>query len=174
MNPLGIEIWYRTTSCFSILDGIKAIRSVLKKYRTRSPALVLLNRCQCVLLFCANAVLPLLFLNWSEAQCPPKGCPLSQVFFFCPTTKTINNVFFCLVLSASLIKFFFFAEQLRFQTGGKCSDPGHVFEVCWHVFSNFPDSSFPFFICQFWSLNLFSSNIKNDLDAPPPRSLDSC
>ncbi len=89
-------------------------------------------------------------------------------FFFCPTTKTINNVFFCLVLSASLIKFFFFAEQLRFQTGGKCSDPGHVFEVCWHVFSNFPDSSFPFFICQFWSLNLFSSNIKNDLDAPPP------
>ncbi len=37
--PLGIEIWYRTTRHFSILDGIEAIRSVPKKYRTRYPAL---------------------------------------------------------------------------------------------------------------------------------------
>lgn len=64
--------------------------------------------------------------------------------------------------------FLFFAERLRFQTGVKCSDPGHVFEVFWHVFPKFPDSSFPFFICQFWSLNLFSCNIKNDSDVSPP------
>ncbi len=41
INPLGIEIWYRTTRRFSILGGIEAIRSVPKKYRTRYPALVL-------------------------------------------------------------------------------------------------------------------------------------
>ncbi len=35
INPLGIEIWYRTTRRFSILGGIEAIRSVPKKYRTR-------------------------------------------------------------------------------------------------------------------------------------------
>ncbi len=40
INPLGIEIWYRTTRRFSILCGIEAIRSVPKKYRTRYPALV--------------------------------------------------------------------------------------------------------------------------------------
>ncbi len=40
INPLGIEIWYRTTRHFSILGGIEAIRSVPKKYRTRYPALV--------------------------------------------------------------------------------------------------------------------------------------
>ncbi len=34
INPLGIEIWYRTTRRFSILDGIEAIWSVPKKYRT--------------------------------------------------------------------------------------------------------------------------------------------
>ncbi len=39
INPLGIEIWYRTTRRFSILDDIEAIRSVPKKYRTRYPAL---------------------------------------------------------------------------------------------------------------------------------------
>ncbi len=39
INPLGIEIWYRTTRRFSILGGIEAIRSVPKKYRTRYPAL---------------------------------------------------------------------------------------------------------------------------------------
>ncbi len=39
INPLGIEIWYQTTILFSILDGIEAIRSVPKKYRTRYPAL---------------------------------------------------------------------------------------------------------------------------------------
>ncbi len=39
INPLGIEIWYRTTRHFSILGGIEAIRSVPKKYRTRYPAL---------------------------------------------------------------------------------------------------------------------------------------
>ncbi len=37
--PLRIEIWYQTTRHFSILDGIEAIRSVPKKYRTRYPAL---------------------------------------------------------------------------------------------------------------------------------------
>ncbi len=41
INPLGIEIWYRTTRRFSILGGIKAIRSVPKQYRTRYPALLL-------------------------------------------------------------------------------------------------------------------------------------
>ncbi len=41
INPLGIEIWYRTTRHFSILGGIEAIRSVPKKYRTRYPALAL-------------------------------------------------------------------------------------------------------------------------------------
>ncbi len=41
VNSLGIEIWYRTTRRFSILDGINAIRSVPKKYRTQYPALVL-------------------------------------------------------------------------------------------------------------------------------------
>ncbi len=30
INPLGIEIWYRTTRRFSIIDGIKAIQSVTK------------------------------------------------------------------------------------------------------------------------------------------------
>uniref|UniRef100_A0A672L079 Far upstream element-binding protein 1 n=2 Tax=Sinocyclocheilus grahami TaxID=75366 RepID=A0A672L079_SINGR len=39
LNPLGIKIWYRMTRRFSILDGIEAIRSVPKKYRTRYPAL---------------------------------------------------------------------------------------------------------------------------------------
>ncbi len=39
INPLGIEIWYRTTRHFSILGCIEAIRSVPKKYRTRYPAL---------------------------------------------------------------------------------------------------------------------------------------
>ncbi len=39
INPLGIEIWYRTTRSFSIICGIEAIRSVPKKYRTRYPAL---------------------------------------------------------------------------------------------------------------------------------------
>ncbi len=39
INPLGIEIWYRTTRRFSILCGIEAIQSVPKKYRTRYPAL---------------------------------------------------------------------------------------------------------------------------------------
>ncbi len=39
INPLGIEIWYRTTRRFSILDGIEAIWSVPKKYRTQYPAL---------------------------------------------------------------------------------------------------------------------------------------
>ncbi len=39
INPLGIEIWYRTTRRFSILGGIEAIQSVPKKYRTRYPAL---------------------------------------------------------------------------------------------------------------------------------------
>ncbi len=39
INPLGIDIWYRTTRRFSILCGIASIRSVLKKYRTRYPAL---------------------------------------------------------------------------------------------------------------------------------------
>ncbi len=39
INPLGIEIWYRTTRRFSILGGIEAIWSVPKKYRTRYPAL---------------------------------------------------------------------------------------------------------------------------------------
>ncbi len=39
INPLGIEIWYRTTRSFSILCGIEAIRSVPKKYWTRYPAL---------------------------------------------------------------------------------------------------------------------------------------
>ncbi len=39
INPLGIEIWYRTTRCFSILDGIEATRSVPKKYQTWYPAL---------------------------------------------------------------------------------------------------------------------------------------
>ncbi len=34
INPLGIEVWYRTTRRFLILDGIEAIR-----YRTRYPAL---------------------------------------------------------------------------------------------------------------------------------------
>ncbi len=37
INPLGIEIWYRTTRSFSVLGGIEAIRSVPKKYRTRYP-----------------------------------------------------------------------------------------------------------------------------------------
>ncbi len=41
INPLGIEIWYRTTRRFSILGGIEAIRSVPEKYRTRYPALLL-------------------------------------------------------------------------------------------------------------------------------------
>ncbi len=41
INPLGIEIWYRTTRRFSILGGIEAILSVPKKYRTRYPALLL-------------------------------------------------------------------------------------------------------------------------------------
>ncbi len=40
INPLGIEIWYRTTRRFSILGAIEAIRSVSKKYRTRYPALM--------------------------------------------------------------------------------------------------------------------------------------
>ncbi len=40
INPLGIEIWYRTTRRHSILDGIEAIRLVPKKYRTRYPALL--------------------------------------------------------------------------------------------------------------------------------------
>ncbi len=40
INPLGIEIWYRTNRHFSILDGIEAIRSVPKKYRPRYPALL--------------------------------------------------------------------------------------------------------------------------------------
>ncbi len=35
INPLGIEICYRTTRRFSKLDSIEAIRSVPKKYRTR-------------------------------------------------------------------------------------------------------------------------------------------
>lgn len=39
INPLGIEIWCRTTRHFSILNGIEAIRSVPKKYQTRYPAL---------------------------------------------------------------------------------------------------------------------------------------
>ncbi len=39
INPLGIEIWYRTTRRFSKLDSIEAIRSVPKKYRTRYLAL---------------------------------------------------------------------------------------------------------------------------------------
>ncbi len=43
INPLGIEIWYRTTRRFSILGGIEAIRSVPKKYRTRYPALVAMD-----------------------------------------------------------------------------------------------------------------------------------
>ncbi len=41
INPLGFEIWHRTTKRFSILDGIETIQSVPKKYRTRSPALSL-------------------------------------------------------------------------------------------------------------------------------------
>ncbi len=41
INPLGIEIWYRTTRRFSILGGIEAIRSVPKKYRTRYPGLLI-------------------------------------------------------------------------------------------------------------------------------------
>ncbi len=41
MNPLGIKIWYGTTRHFSILNGIEAIRSVPKKYRTRYPALTM-------------------------------------------------------------------------------------------------------------------------------------
>ncbi len=40
IKPLGIEIWYRTTRRFSILEGIEAIRSVPKMYRTRYPALI--------------------------------------------------------------------------------------------------------------------------------------
>ncbi len=40
-NPLFIEIWYRTLRRFSILDGIEAIRSVPKKYRTQHPDLAL-------------------------------------------------------------------------------------------------------------------------------------
>ncbi len=43
INPLGIEIWYRTTRRFSILGGIEAIRSVPKTYRTRYPALAMLH-----------------------------------------------------------------------------------------------------------------------------------
>ncbi len=39
INPLGIEVRYRTTRHFSIFDSIEAIRSVPKKYRTRYPAL---------------------------------------------------------------------------------------------------------------------------------------
>lgn len=92
---------------------------------------------------------------------------LAGSFFFVPQQTPIDNGFFFLVLSASQISFFC-AERLRFQTGGKCSDPGHIFEVCWHAFPKFPDSSFPFFICQFWSLNLFSCNIKNGSDVSPP------
>ncbi len=34
INPLGIEIWYRTTRRFSIRDGIEAIQLVPKKYWT--------------------------------------------------------------------------------------------------------------------------------------------
>ncbi len=41
INPLGIEIWYRTTRRFSMLGDIEAIRSVPKKYRTQYPALTL-------------------------------------------------------------------------------------------------------------------------------------
>lgn len=39
MNPLGIEIWCRTTSHFPILDCIEAVWSVPKKYQTQHPAL---------------------------------------------------------------------------------------------------------------------------------------
>ncbi len=41
INPLGIEILYRTTRRFSIIGGIEPIRSVPKKYGTRYPALVM-------------------------------------------------------------------------------------------------------------------------------------
>ncbi len=47
INPLGIEIWYRTTRRFSILNGIETIRSVPKKYRTRYPALSRTKRTGC-------------------------------------------------------------------------------------------------------------------------------
>lgn len=39
-NPLDIEIWYRKTRDFLILDGMKAIWSMPKKYRTLFPALL--------------------------------------------------------------------------------------------------------------------------------------
>ncbi len=39
INPLGIEMWYRMTRRFSILDGIEAIRSVPKKNSIPSPSL---------------------------------------------------------------------------------------------------------------------------------------
>ncbi|KAL0151063.1 hypothetical protein M9458_053576 [Cirrhinus mrigala] len=45
INRLGIELWYRTTRGFSILDGIDTFRSVPKKYRTRYPALFISMDC---------------------------------------------------------------------------------------------------------------------------------
>ncbi len=51
-SALGIETWYRTTRRFSILNVIKGIRSVPKKYRTLYPALVII--CVSQVLVCRN------------------------------------------------------------------------------------------------------------------------
>ncbi len=66
INPLGIEIWYRTTRRFSILCGIEAIRSVPKKYWTRYPALLICLAVHLLNEHCATSELTALYFMYNN------------------------------------------------------------------------------------------------------------
>ncbi len=80
INPLGIDVWYRTTRRFSILDGIEAIRSVPKKYRTRYPDLYISSPWNYTI-YCK--VLSDIFVNF-----------VIHIFLFCDNVFTLCDIYF--------------------------------------------------------------------------------